>query len=91
MRHFGYLSASDTDALFDAGYLTETYKQIAMLRGERQFADRARTIAGVVGSTGGTAMINRAIAQRPVQIVIPACCGIFVNHSRVNKLPQIIS
>ena len=61
----GAQSAAGASALFDAGYLTETYKQIAMLRGERQFADRARTIAGVVGSTGGTAMINRAIAQRP--------------------------
>src|SRR5687767_12967842 len=58
-------SAAGASALFDAGYLTETYKQIAMLRGERQFADRARTIAGVVGSTDGTAMINRAITQRP--------------------------
>lgn len=61
----GAQSAAGASALFDAGYLTETYKQIAMLRGERQFADRARTIAGVVGSTGGTAMINRAITQRP--------------------------
>ena len=57
--------APAASALFDAGYLTETYKQIALLRGERQFADRARTIAGVVGSTDGTAMINRAITQRP--------------------------
>ena len=61
----GAQSAAGASALFDAGYLTETYKQIAMLRGERQFADRARTIAGVVGSTDGTAMINRAITQRP--------------------------
>ena len=57
--------AAAASALFDAGYLTETYKQIALLRGERQFADRARTIAGVVGSTDGAAMINRAITQRP--------------------------
>ena len=61
----GTQSAAGATALFDAGYLTETYKQIAMLRGERQFADRARTIAGVVGSADGTAMINRAITQRP--------------------------
>jgi hypothetical protein len=57
--------AASVSALFDAGYLTETYKQIAMLRGERQFADRARTIAGVIGQADGTAMINRAITQRP--------------------------
>ena len=57
--------AASASALFDAGYLTETYKQIAMLRGERQFADRARTIAGVIGQADGTAMLNRAIALRP--------------------------
>jgi hypothetical protein len=61
----GAQGAASAAALFDAGYLTETYKQIAMLRGERQFADRARTIAGVIGSADGTAMINRAITQRP--------------------------
>ena len=57
--------AASASALFDAGYLTETYKQIAMLRGERQFADRASTIAGVIGKADGTAMINRAITIRP--------------------------
>ena len=61
----GAQSAVGASALFDAGYLTETYKQIAMLRGERQFADRARTVGGVVGSADGTAMINRAITQSP--------------------------
>jgi hypothetical protein len=61
----GAQSAVRASALFDAGYLTETYKQIAMLRGERQFADRARTVGGVVGSADGTAMINRAITQSP--------------------------
>ena len=62
--HAGAQGAS-ASALFDAGYLTETYKQIAMLRGERQFADRARTIAGVIGQADGTAMINQAITLRP--------------------------
>ena len=61
----GAPGAASASALFDAGYLTETYKQIAMLRGERQFADRARTIAGVIGKADGTAMINRAITLRP--------------------------
>ena len=58
-------AGASANTLFDAGYLTETFKQIAMLRGERQFADRARTIAGVIGNADGTAMINRAITLRP--------------------------
>ena len=61
----GAQGAASASALFDAGYLTETYKQIAMLRGKRKFADRARTIAGVIGSADGTAIINRAITLRP--------------------------
>jgi hypothetical protein len=61
----GAQGAASASALFDAGYLTETYKQIAMLRGERQFADRARTIASVLGKSDGTPMINRAITLRP--------------------------
>ena len=58
-------SASSVNALFDAGYLTETYKQIAMLRGEHEFAARAGTIAGVLGKADGMAMLNKAIAMRP--------------------------
>ena len=57
--------AAGASALFDAGYLTETFKQIAMLRGEREFAERARAVAGIVRGADGTAMINRAITQRP--------------------------
>ena len=58
-------SASSINALFDAGYLTETYKQIAMLRGEREFAARAGAIAGVLGKADGQAMLNKAITMRP--------------------------
>jgi hypothetical protein len=58
-------SASSMTALFDAGYLTETYKQIAMLRGEGAFATRAGTIAGVLGNADGLAMLNKAITLRP--------------------------
>jgi hypothetical protein len=58
-------NASSVNALFDAGYLTETYRQIAMLRGEREFADRARTIAGVLGNADGTTMISKALALAP--------------------------
>lgn len=63
--HASAQGAAGASALFDAGYLTETFKQIAMLRGEREFADRARAVAGIVRDADGTAMINRAITQRP--------------------------
>jgi hypothetical protein len=63
--HASAQGAAGASALFDAGYLTETFKQIAMLRGEREFADRAGAVAGIVRGADGTAMINRAITQRP--------------------------
>jgi hypothetical protein len=58
-------SASSMTALFDAGYLTETYRQIAMLRGERQFGKRADTIAAALGKADGLAMLNKAVTMRP--------------------------
>src|SRR5215203_3731398 len=58
-------NASSVKALFDAGYLTETYKQIAALGGEREFASRARTIAGALGNADGTTMISKALALAP--------------------------
>jgi len=58
-------NASSMTALFDAGYLTETYQQIAMLRGEREFAKRADTIAAALGKADGLAMLNKAITMRP--------------------------
>ena len=61
----GAASATTVAALFDAGYLTETYKQIAMLEGESQFRDRARVIAGVLGKADGRPLLNRALTLRP--------------------------
>ena len=61
----GAAPAATVNALFDAGYLTETYKQIAVLGGESQFRERARTIASVLGKADGRPMLNRALTLRP--------------------------
>lgn len=52
-------------ALFDAGYLTETYQQIAELGRFDGFATRSHTIAGVLGKADGKALMDRTIALRP--------------------------
>src|SRR5215210_1255963 len=57
----GAASAAAATGLFDAGYLTETYKQIAMLEGESQFKARARVIAAVLGKADGRPMLERAL------------------------------
>ena len=61
----GAPAAARANALFDAGYLTETYKQIAMLSGESQFRGRARTIASALGKADGRPMLDRALTLRP--------------------------
>jgi len=52
-------------ALFDAGYLTETYRQIAQLGRFDGLGTRSQTIAGVLGKADGKALMDRAIALRP--------------------------
>ena len=84
----GAQGAASASALFDAGYLTETYKQIAMLRGERQFANRARTIAGVIGSADGTAIIDRAITLRPDDASLPFCSRACRRYRRPHRVSR---
>ena len=72
-------------ALFDAGYLTETYKQ------NRHAARRASVrrsrphIAGVIGKADGTPMINRAITLRPDDASLAFCSGAGRRHRRPQR------
>ena len=54
----------DDLALFDLGYLTETYRQIAELdRGMSEFRGRAPALRQVIGSTDGYALIKKTLGQ----------------------------
>jgi len=54
----------DDLALFDFGYLTETYRQIAELdRGMSEFRGRGPALRKVIGSTDGYAMIKKTLGQ----------------------------
>jgi hypothetical protein len=52
-------------ALFDAGYLTETYRQITALGRSNGWGARSATVAGVIGQANGRAFMDRTIALRP--------------------------
>jgi hypothetical protein len=52
-------------ALFDAGYLTETFRQISDLGRSSGWAARSATIAGVIGKANGKSFMDRTIALRP--------------------------
>jgi hypothetical protein len=52
-------------ALFDAGYLAATYRQISELRAESGMSGRSHTIARVIGGATGRSLIDRTVAMRP--------------------------
>ena len=52
-------------AFFDAGYFTETLRQIALLGGESEFRTNADVARSVVGNADGYALVNRSLSLRP--------------------------
>jgi hypothetical protein len=61
----GSSSPATALALFDAGYLTETYRQISELGRSSGWSTRSATIAGVIGKANGKSFMARTIALRP--------------------------
>ena len=61
----GDSSPATAMALFDAGYLTETYRQISDLGRSSGWGARSATIAGVIGKANGRSFMDRTIALRP--------------------------
>ena len=61
----GNSSPATAMALFDAGYLTETYRQISDLGRSSGWGTRSATIAGVIGKANGRSFMDRTIALRP--------------------------
>ena len=61
----GSSSSATAMALFDAGYLTETYRQISELGRSSGWGTRSATIAGVIGKANGRSFMDRTIALRP--------------------------
>jgi hypothetical protein len=56
---------TDPLALFDAGYLAETFRQITLLEGEREFRTIARTLRGAFDNTDGYALVKKSATMRP--------------------------
>ena len=52
-------------ALFDAGYLVETFKQIGQLGQSPEFRTRAKAMAAVAASAEGYALVRQSISLRP--------------------------
>jgi hypothetical protein len=61
----GGSSPATAMALFDAGYLRETYRQIAQLGRDNGFVRRSSAIAGVLGNGEGNTLMNRTVSLRP--------------------------
>jgi hypothetical protein len=52
-------------ALFDAGYLAETFRQITLLEPETEFRAAARALKGAFDGTDGYAMVKKSATMRP--------------------------
>ena len=61
----GNSSPATAMALFDAGYLAETYRQISDLGRSSGWGTRSAAIAGVIGKANGKNFMDRTIALRP--------------------------
>jgi hypothetical protein len=61
----GGSSPATVMALFDAGYLRETYREIARLGRVSGLGSRSSTIAGVLGNADGKILLDRTISLRP--------------------------
>lgn len=55
----------DAFALFDAGYLGETFKEIALLAEEREFRAAAAAVQPLAASADGYVLLQRSLALRP--------------------------
>jgi len=55
----------DALAFFDAGYLTETLRQISLLRGETEIGAAADVARAVIANIDGVSLVNRSVALRP--------------------------
>lgn len=58
-------AADDPFAPFDAGYLTETFRQIARLGDWSELGARARIARDAVGTADGYALMQRTLSLRP--------------------------
>lgn len=56
---------ADALAFFDAGYLTETLRQISLLRGETEIGAAADVARAVIANIDGVSLVNRGVALRP--------------------------
>jgi hypothetical protein len=61
----GNSSPATAMALFDAGYLTETYRQISQLGRFDGLGTRSATIASVLGKADGKPLMDKTLALRP--------------------------
>jgi hypothetical protein len=52
-------------AFFDAGYFTETVRQITLLEGEPEFRESARALRGALDKTDGYALVKKTLLMRP--------------------------
>lgn len=69
-------------ALFDAGYLVETVRQITLLGGESEFRESARTLRGAVDGTDGYALVKKTLLMRPDDPALEFAAALIASGTR---------
>ena len=75
-------------ALFDAGYLAETFRQITMLEGETEFRSAARTLRGAFDNTDGYAMVKKSATMRPDDPALEFAAALIATGVERSSYPQ---
>jgi hypothetical protein len=69
-------------AFFDAGYLTETFRQITMLEGEREFREGARALRAALNGTDGYSLVKKTLIMRPNDPAIEFAAALIARGTR---------
>ena len=79
---------TDPLALFDAGYLAETFRQITQLEGETEFRSAARRLRGAFDNTDGYALVKKSARMRPDEPALEFAAALIALGVERNSYPQ---
>ena len=75
-------------APFDAGYLTETLRQISLLAGETEFRTNANLARQVIGSADGYPLVSRSLSLRPDDPALDFAAALMTRGTQQSRSQQ---
>jgi hypothetical protein len=75
-------------AFFDAGYLAETFRQIALLENEPEFRAGARALRGALTDEDGYALVKKSLSMRPGDAALEFAAALITRGTRQGSYQQ---